>query len=254
MEKELQSMLDRLDRLAAQKDASAMEELLKAWCQRARISGALNVELTLNNEWLGLCRHTLDGERAEALSKRCQVLLNRLKREHSLEAGTTYLNCGTTLGILGLFAQAAGYYRMAGEIYRARLVGNDPRLAAYFNNYGQFLLHQGNDKAAAHAFRQAIALMESTGETMAETAVSQLNLAAALEKTDAPQAESCIQAALQCLNDPNVSQDRAYAFTLRKCAQSLAGLRHPEQADALSSRAEEIFNLLLGNKEDSTPS
>ena len=141
----------------------------------------------------------------------------------TVTAGTTWVNCGTVREAFGDSEGALVWFELARENYEKNLPPKDGRLGGLYNNMGLALASCRKFPECMEMFRKALSVMAGQPNGELEQAITQLNMADALEaELGSEGAEALLpeylDEAARLLDAPHLPRDGYYAFVCGKCA------------------------------------
>lgn len=143
--------------------------------------------ITICNEMIGFYRSTSAFEKAYIVSEDVLLLMEELQLDHTEHFATTLLNAATAYRAAGDYETALRYYRQALQIYDGLLAPNDYRFAGLYNNMSILLEKMDENGSAIDYALKALAIIEQTENSQAETATTMTNLALLYFKTEQPE-------------------------------------------------------------------
>ena len=133
--------------------------------------------ITICNEMIGFYRSTSAFEKAYIVSEDVLLLMEELHLDHTEHFATTLLNAATAYRAAGDYETALRYYRQALQIYDGLLAPNDYRFAGLYNNMSILLEKMDENGSAIDYALKALAIIEQTENSQAQTATTMTNLA-----------------------------------------------------------------------------
>ena len=175
-------ILRQSDGLCASGDYRGAMDLLEVRYSEAAGLGDKASELTLGNELLGFYRSFGRFGEAGDLCSRLSELVDSMGLGSTLAGATTLLNIGTSLKVLGKFAEADRCYDSALAAYLCFMPVDDIRLAPLYNNRALLYRDMGDTGKAKESFLLADRIVRANGAKL-ESAITRTNLASLLVKT-----------------------------------------------------------------------
>ena len=242
----LDEIVKKLDEFFGRNDVSGAEEHLIYWLKEADTVGDNAAELFLNNELMGFYRKAADREKAYSFAEAALKLIDKMGIEDNVGAATTYLNAATVYKAFSEPSKALPLYNKARTIYEKRLFSYDARLAGLYNNTALALVDLGRFSEANELYQKALAVLEQNEGSEPEQAVTQLNIASAveaergLEEGDGEIANR-VALAWELLESCAEQTDGNYAFVCEKCASVFGYYGYFEYESVLTERARRIY-------------
>lgn len=239
-------ILEKLDKLLAQKDFEGAERHLGYWLRDAEALGDIRGMLAVANEQIGLYRK-LDREReAIAAVERALALADEANLAGSITMGTTLVNAATAYKAFHYADTALPLYEKAQDIYEKYLPPDDGRRGGLYNNMALALMELSRFKDARQLFEKALAVMALKPGREAEMAVTYCNLAdlAAAElgpEAGEPEINRCLEKAMELLDTVGLDRDGNYAYVCEKCAPCFGYYGFFLYKKELEKRAEAIY-------------
>ncbi len=239
----IRAVIEKLDGHLNREQYQQANRLLHDWLKEARALNDRRGELSLLNEMMGLSRRLQNAEEGLASVKRGFWLIDELGLAEQTCAGTVWLNGATTLKAFGRANEAVIYYHMAKENYCHNIKPNDPLMGGLYNNYALALADLDNFERAITYFQHAIQIMAQKPGGELDIAVTLMNLAELYDHMGEQEEliETCLQQALQNLNQPDLTHDGNYAFVCRKCAPTFGYFGWFKEKEELNIRADRIY-------------
>ncbi len=249
-------VVEDLDKFLETNDVEGAELHLTEWLKKAREGKDKAGELTVLNEMMGFFRSI--GKEKEGLDsvKEGLSLLESMDLKESVTAGTTWINAATTLKAFGRAGEAMPLYERAWRAYNGNLDPGDYRFAGLSNNMALTCVDMGDYVRAGKYYQTAMNIMKNLPRGSMEMAVTYVNLACMydawghrsdLEGDEAAPTDwdsriwSCLDTAMEYLNDPEAVRDGYYAFTCSKCAGTFGYFGQFRRKKELETRAKEIY-------------
>lgn len=240
----VRQILEKLDSLFARNDMVQAGRLLDYWRKDALSLRDKQGELTIVSEQMGYFRKTGEMDKALESVSRGLVLIEELDIWDSVSAATIFLNAATTLKAFGKAEEALPLYENTLCIYNANLPQADLRFGGFYNNYALALvdLEQFPEAEAAYLAALKIVLPQEKGRL--DGASTYVNMAYLYERwkgASCPEIGTCLDKALEILDDTRIAQDGYLAFVLSKCAPGYRHFGMEAVADRLSARSEVLY-------------
>ena len=239
-------ILEKLDEYMGRRDLAGAERHLLYWLEEAKAGNDKRGELLVRGELIGHFRKT--GQREKALEQvdAALPLLPELGMEETQSAGTTYVNAATACNAFGEDERALDLFARAREIYEADDRTAPELLGGLYNNMALTCVALGRYDEARTFYGRALTAMRKVENGQLEEAITQLNLASAVEaELGAEAAEEEItkrvEKAYELLTQPYEGEEGYYAFVCEKCAPSFSYYGFFPMAKELERRAEEIY-------------
>lgn len=249
-------VVEELDKFLETNDVEGAEAHLTKWLEKAREGKDKAGELTVLNEMMGFFRSI--GKEKEGLDsvKEGLALLESMDLKESVTAGTTWINAATTLKAFGRAGEAMPLYEKAWRAYNGNLDPGDYRFAGLSNNMALAYVDMGDYIRAGKYYQAAMDIMKKLPGGTMEMAVTYVNLACMYDawghRSDLEGDEaapkgwdsriwSCLDTAMEYLNDPEAVRDGYYAFTCSKCAGTFGYFGQFRRKKELENRAKEIY-------------
>lgn len=234
-------VIDKLDRLLAEKNFAAAEEHLKYWTADAEACGDMRALLTIVNEQIGFYRK--NGRETEALrcADKALRLAESMELSETVTMGTTLINAATAYKAFGHAEKALPLYERAREIYEAALKPDDRRLGGLYNNMALALCELGRYSESKACFEKALSVMENVRGGEAEMAISCCNMADLCVLQGENNVRGYIEKAFELLDTETLPRDSYYAFVCEKCAPSFSHYGYPYCEKELLRRARMIY-------------
>lgn len=239
-------ILERFDRLMAQKDHAGAEQHLNNWLREAEDCGDSRGKLSVMNEQIGFYRRTGQEQPGLAVSSAAVALARGLRLDGTVTMGTTLVNAATAYKSFGKADEAIVLYAEAKEIYEARLSPTDARLGGLYNNMALALADLSRYDEAETMYRKALALMGHIPHGEGEMAITWCNLAdLAAAKYGMVDGEKlicqCLDTAQTLLDTDTLPGDHHYAFVCENCAPTFGYYGYFIAEQTLRARAKEIY-------------
>ncbi|MBR2296401.1 MAG: tetratricopeptide repeat protein [Clostridia bacterium] len=238
-------VLARLDEHLGRNDYESARKHLLYWLDEARSVEDFKAEILILNELMGLFRKL--GERDLAL-EHASLAMQRLAElgiENQVGAGTTYLNCATVFKAFGMAQRSIEVFEIARAIYEGSLDESDTRLAGLYNNMALTLVDLGRFVDAMELYDRAISILSEGGGSALEIAITNLNIASALElELGLEEAEAEIKERVEVafsLIDGVTERNGYYAFVCEKCAPVFGYYGFFMYENDLNERARKIY-------------
>lgn len=239
-------VLEKLDKLLAQKDFDGAEQHLAYWLGDAEAIGDMCGMLTVVNEQIGLYRKLGRENEALAAAERALALAEEVGLADSITMGTTLINAATAYKAFGHAHAALPLYEKAQELYEKYLLPDDGRLGGLYNNMALALMDVSRFSDARQLFEKALAVMALVPGREPEMAVTYCNLAdltAAELGLEAGEAaiNRCLEKAMELLDTVGLIRDGNYAYVCEKCAPCFGYYGFFLYKKELTKRAEQIY-------------
>lgn len=241
---EIDVILEKADRLFAEREPEKAGVLLREACEAAAACGDFAAELTLLNELIGyyrvMCRHP----ESLACCRKALELLRTNRLEGTTAHANTLVNAANAHRAAGLLDAAEGYYGAAIEMYAGLRGANDMRAAGLYNNLGCLYSDQGRYEDAIQAMNKALEIVFHHPDAVIEEATTYVNLVGALLKTgDRDRARAMADAALRIFETGGNRRDFHYSAALAAKAEVeyLDG-NHLEAGQLYEQAAEELLS------------
>ena len=230
---DLARVYDRLEACFAQGDLTAAEQLLLYWRAEALSVGDDVGVKQIDNELIGLYRRTDDSDKAMAVAERLLPCLE----EDNVGDATILLNIATDFCHFGCPERALPLYQRAEAVYLRRLAPDDYRKAGLYNNMATYYLAVADYATAEAMYRKALDVLRLIRPTMAEMAVTYVNLAACIycQTPLDPAVDDNMRAAFTVLCLPILPHDGNFAFVLSKVMPMFEHLGYADESAALSA-------------------
>lgn len=239
-------IIEKLDDYMSRRDYAGAERHLKYWLEEAKAGHDRGGALMIHNELVGHYRKTGSRNGAFEHAEAALRLVDELKLQNTVTAGTTYINAATACNAFGeneralaLFERAAAEYEAVGSVAPEKLGG-------LYNNMGLTLTALGRYGEAYALFDKALHVMKSADHGALEQAITCLNIADAKKAelgADAAEQEidALLDRAYDLLNTPGIPRDGYYAFVCEKCAPAFSYYGYFLAANELKKRSEAIY-------------
>jgi len=239
-------IMEKLDEYMARRDLAGAERHLLYWLAEARAGGDERGEFLIRNELMGHYRKTGNRERAIENAEAALALAERLGFGESTGGATAFVNAATVYDAFGEPGRALPLFERARGIYTRLLPPGDARLGGLYNNMGLALTDLRRFGEAYEAYQRALSVMRQCENGALEEAVTQLNIANAVEaehglERGAEKIEQCLELAEALLEQPELPRNGYYAFVCEKCAPTFAYYGYFALAEELERRAEAIY-------------
>lgn len=237
-------VIEKLDALLAKNDLTGAERLLDNWMLEAKMIGDARGELSVVNEMLGLSRRLGNAEKAREAIDRALVLLESTGTASTLSGATVLLNAATTEKAFGAPEKAVPLYEKTAAIYQKEgLDAQDPRHAAFCNNYATTLVDLARFAEAKALYEKALVLTRASGALL-DCAVTHVNMAhmyAAWEGIESEKIAVCMAHAERILLEEVTERTPYFAFVAEKCAPAFDYFGHFFVANQLRHLSREIY-------------
>ena len=236
----MEELTKTADALMAAHRWDEAEELLTSRMAGAAAAGNTVRELSLCSELLGFYRMRGDPERFFAVRERTDFLLENLSMPRETR-GTILVNEATGLVAFGRPREALEVYGRAEVLLRSSLPRGDFRVAALYNNMSSAWAALKQWERAENCLLQAMDILRVT-PFHPDVATSWVNLAQLYAASDPEDGRvgTCLDRAMDWLDQPEMRWDDYYAHTAEKCAGGFEALGRPKEAAELRERAEWI--------------
>lgn len=240
----IRQILEKLDSLFARNDMQSAGRLLDYWRKDALSLRDKQGELTIVSEQMGYFRKTGEMDKALESVSRGLALIEELDIWDSVSAATIFLNAATTLKAFGKAEEALPLYENTLSIYNANLPQEDLRFGGFYNNYALALVDLEQFPEAEEAYLAALKVVLPQEKGRLDGASTYVNMAYLYESwkgASCPEIGTCLDKALEILDDTRIAQDGYLAFVLSKCAPGYRHFGMETVADRLSARSEVLY-------------
>ena len=238
-------VLVKLDEYFSKNDYQSAEKHILFWLDEAENENDNRTKLLLKNELMGLYRKLSRRDEALATVSSALALVNKMRIENDIGAGTTYLNSATVYKAFDMAEKALPVFEKAQKIYEKSLSQNDKRLAGLYNNMALALVDLKRFSEAENLYNKAISIMRQNQNGELEIAITYLNIATLKEnELGEVEAESIINEYLEKstrILDSYQNRDGYYAFVCEKCASVYGYYGHFFYENELNKRARSIY-------------
>lgn len=235
-----QEFLNGLDALFAVNDGKAAGEYLLEWYKKAQEQDNLRLMITVQNEMLGFYRSVGDEKRAMDSVAQMMELLQKNGLSDSVEAGTVYINLGTTLCRFCHYEEGVRFYELAEE--RLKNCGDLFVLASLYNNSAAAREASGDAKAAIEQYKKSLELLRTRADGINFIAITYANMANCYGSIGMDsEMRECMEKMDAILESDEIVHDSGYASVCVKCASLHYNLGNRERCDELTERAENIY-------------
>lgn len=238
-------MLTELDAHLGRNDYAAAEKHLLFYLGKCENVGDNKNRLLILNELAGLYRKLGRQDDAFGIVDRLLSLVNEMKIETNVGAGTTFINCATVYKAFGLAERALPLFEKAVSVYEKGLAPDDKRFGGLYNNMGLALVDLKRFDEALALYEKAISIMEKTENGLLEVAITYLNIASLKEaELGLINAEEIIEEYLkkaEKILDEHNERDGYYAFVCEKCASVFGYYGFFLYENTLKERAKRIY-------------
>lgn len=171
--KEIQNQIDKF--YQEFKYQEGYEYILKE-LDKANINNDLNTQLFLYNELMSYYRVHGHFANANDVVARAESLLKKMNLIDDLNGSTTYLNIATLYRVEERLEESLAYYHRCFDIYEKKILENDERFIALYNNIS-IVYHSLNDYENAITYSlKALDLIGDRDEMIIEKAITYANL------------------------------------------------------------------------------
>ncbi len=239
-------ILEKLDEYMSRRDYAAVGRHLSYWMEEAKLGGDERGELFLHNECIGHFRKNGEKEKALFHSEEAVRLLEKLKMENTISAGTTYVNAGTACNAFQENERAMSYFEKAKEIYENTSSASAELLGGLYNNMALTLQALSRHNEAEAYYEKALEQMKKVPGGELEMAITYLNLANTLEEalgmeTAEKRIFTLLDDAWALLRGDHGRDEGYYAFVCEKCAPTFTYYGYFLAAGELEKKAKEIY-------------
>ncbi|MBQ9415049.1 MAG: tetratricopeptide repeat protein [Clostridia bacterium] len=241
-----QRIIDKMNDYMSRRDYAGAERHLLYWLEEAKLGRDQRGELLIRNEMIGHYRKT--GERDKAFDSVDEALrlVDALKMQQTVSAGTTYTNAATACNAFGENERALALFEKAKAVYEAIPRTAPELLGGLYNNMALTCVALGRFAEAYALYDKATAEMAKVPGGVLEQAITCLNVANAIEAEQGLEAgESRIfellDQAYDLLDDSSAPRDGYYAFVCEKCAPTFSYYGYFAAANELNERAKQIY-------------
>lgn len=239
-------VLEKLDGHLGRNDYDSAERHLLYWLGEAEDGRDKHGMLTVENELMGLYRKTGRKEKALESVDKALSLIDELKLNNAVAAGTTYTNAATVYKAFAMPEKSIKLFEKAKMIYEKELSADDSRLGGLYNNLGLTLTDLKRFDEAEAYYNNAIKVMLQNKNGELEIAITYLNLCDLYEaKLGSEKSEKIvdeyIEIAYELLNREYLPRNGYYAFVCEKCAPTFGYFGRFIYEKELSDRAREIY-------------
>lgn len=239
-------VINKLDSFFDRNDVQGAKRHLEYWLSEACQGNDDRGQLAVVNELLGLYRKMGLKDEAFKMIDMANKLIDELKMEDSLTAGTVNLNIATVYEAFDMPEKSLQGYEAALAVYKKYLSPNDKRFGGLYNNMALAMTSLKMYRQARETYITAIDIMKDVDNGQPETAISYLNLAnLAQQEHGMQEAEDMITAYLtqaeNYLYDEKNLKDGNYAFVCEKCAPTFRYYGWFLTANELEKRSKEIY-------------
>jgi len=239
-------ILQKLDKYFAKNDLAGACHHLETWLDEAQALRDDRGKIIVLNELLGVYRKSENREKAFAAVETVLQLMEEGGLTDTLSGGTYSINCATVYTAFGHHEKALVLFRKAREIYEATPGVPLEQLGSLYNNMAMAYLPLGRHKEARELSQKALETMEQSPDTLAEQAITWLNIANITEAEQGIESgwgniEPCLTRANTLLEAPENEYDGNYAFACSKCAPVFDYYGYFFYAAKLKERARDIY-------------
>lgn len=234
----------KIDECFNTNDYEAADTAIDSWTNEALVLNDLRGLLSIQNEALGIYRHTLDYNKAMKTIDLVLWLLDNLGLKTHVSGATILVNLATTMKAFGKPAEGLPYFEMAEKVYRENGLETTFEYTALLNNRASAYDELEMFDEAERDLLEAIEILKRDGTHDGEIAVSLINLAHVVynrSDKDTQRVEKLLDEMWEYLNSPRLPHDGNYAYILSKCAPSLRYFKRTDEADAIEAVAKVIY-------------
>ena len=164
-------VLEKLDEHLGKNDYDSAERHLLYWLGEAEDGRDRHGMLTIENELMGLYRKTNRKEKALESVKEALSLVDELKLNNAVVAGTTYTNAATVYKAFTMPEESIKLFEQAKTIYEKELSSDDSRLGGLYNNLGLTLTDLKRFDEAVKYYSKAMKVMSQNKNGELEIAI-----------------------------------------------------------------------------------
>ena len=235
-------LLAELDAHLGRNDYAAAEKHLLFYLGKTDDN---ETRLLILNELAGLYRKLSRRDEAFDIVNRLLSLVEEMKIETNVGAGTTFINCATVYKAFGLAERALPLFERAQAVYEKGLPKNDKRFGGLYNNMALALVDLKRFNEAYALYEKAISVMKMAENGLLEVAITYLNIASLKEaELGLINAEEIIEDYLkkaEKILDEHSIRDGYYAFVCEKCASVFGYYGFFLYENTLKERAKKIY-------------
>ena len=241
-----QRVVEKLNEYMSRRDYAGAERHLLYWLAEAEQGRDLRGKLLVCNELVGHYRKTGEREKAFAKAEEAISLLETLRMEDSVSAGTTCVNAATAYSAFGEQTRAYALFQKAERAYTASGQARPELLGGLYNNMALTCAALGRYQDAYALFDKAAEIMQDVPGGALERAITCLNVADTVtaelgaERAE-PRVYDLLEEAYALLKDPKAPRDGYYAFVCEKCAPCFSYYGWFAAAEELKKESERIY-------------
>ena len=219
---DINQFFTRLDALFANKEMQQAEIYMKESLQSAESTGDFGSAIAICSELGGYYRMLSRYDEGSALYEKALGYLKQLGLSGSEHHATTLMNYATTCTLTGEKEKALGFYQEAAEIFSAKGLTADYRMATLYNNISSLYQDLEDFENAEKHLQLALSVLENLTETEAEVAITYTNWAQlCLATTRLEDAEEKVQLALTSFEKAGGDSDVHYAAAINVLGEIL---------------------------------
>ncbi|WP_434311042.1 tetratricopeptide repeat protein [Hominifimenecus sp. rT4P-3] len=177
---DIQSVLQQLDQLFAQKRLSEVEPFLDRQLQQAIEEGDAASSLTLMNEMAGFYRSISQSEKSLAAAEDALNAIRQMNLSGTMAHATTLLNAATAYRAAGDLTRALSLYQEAFTIFQELRVDQEYPMAGLMNNMSQVYQALNRHEDAIFCLNRALEILTALSDAQMEIATTHSNLALSL--------------------------------------------------------------------------
>lgn len=217
---EIQSVLDQLDQLFAQKKLAEVEPFLTGRLQEALEEGDAGSALTLMNELAGFYRSVSQPEKSLEAAEQALSAVSLMKLSGTAPHATTLLNAATAYRAAGDLTRALSLYQEAFQIFRSLGVEKEYPMAGLLNNMSQVYQTLNRHNDAIFCLNQAMEILTALSDAEVEIATTHSNLALSLLSIgQAEEAKRHLEQAIALFESQPGPRDAHYGAALAALAE-----------------------------------
>lgn len=219
---DINQFFTKLDALFANKEMQQAEIYMKESLQTAESTGDFGSAIAICSELGGYYRMLSRYDEGAALYEKALGYLRQLGLSGSEHHATTLMNYATTCTLTGEKEKALGFYRQATEIFTAKGLAADYRMATLYNNISSLYQDMGDFAQAEKHLQLALSVLENLTETEAEAAITYTNWAQlCLTSGRRKEAEEKVRLALSFFDKAGGDRDVHYAAAVNVLGEVL---------------------------------
>lgn len=209
---DINQFFTKLDALFADKEMQQAEIYMKESLETAEQTGDFGSAIAILSELGGYYRMVSRYDEGSALYEKALGYLKQLGLSGSEHHATTLMNYATTCTLTGEKEKALGFYQEAAEIFSAKGLTADYRMATLYNNISSLYQDLEDFENAEKHLQLALSVLENLTETEAEAAITYTNWAQlALASKRLNDAEEKVQQAFTFFEKAGGDSDVHYA-------------------------------------------